>query len=502
MTTLEKLIEEYLEGCPTEGSRERMREQIERLQTDKERRQFVELRIEQRRQKEQERRPAKLHPLDAAPVEQAAPTPSGREQLTGQLTAHPDTPGIPEAEFERVAKTLQDAQMAGVPLTREALVSGGSPLEPGVAYTFDVERGLWQRSGWLGWVSGPVRRARKLVMQRLSTMRPEAIEWLWAGYLPLGKLSLLAGPPDMGKSTIAAWMAAEVTKGTWPGVYFGQPRNVIFRTSEDAYEDTVVPRLKAAGADLDRVMNVNVVGSSYEQLSLDPADEHLADLEVLMAGNDVALLISDPIGSRLGRIDTWKDSEVRQSLEPLAQIASQTRAAVLGVAHLNKSRGGGNERIMGSTAFVGVPRAVFMVARAPGDTYVLEPTKGNVGPKKSALSYRIVGAIGGVDERTGQDISTSRIEWLGETDKRVEDLLSGDSESSKPATKLQACTTWLQNWIDENGGCVVVGPTMAAAKVLGFKDSTVRRARDELGLEFEKRRNGLSQWKKPVRQKL
>lgn len=47
------------------------------------------------------------------------------------------------------------------------------------------------------------------------TMRP--IDWLWHGFLPRGMLTLLAGLPGCGKSTLALALATTVTNaGRWP----------------------------------------------------------------------------------------------------------------------------------------------------------------------------------------------------------------------------------------------------------------------------------------------
>ena len=84
--------------------------------------------------------------------------------------------------------------------------------------------------------------------------------WLWPGRIPRAKITVLDGDPGLGKSTITLDLAARVSSGhrmpycTEKCVGGG----VILLSAEDDASDTIVPRLKAAGADLE---NVHIVDS-------------------------------------------------------------------------------------------------------------------------------------------------------------------------------------------------------------------------------------------------
>jgi 5S rRNA maturation endonuclease (ribonuclease M5) len=82
-----------------------------------------------------------------------------------------------------------------------------------------------------------------------SAIKPRNIDWLWENHLPCNSLELLAGVPGAGKSQIQDGYAACVTTGvSWPDGANGQGRrNVIMMTAEDVLDDTLVPRLIAAG---------------------------------------------------------------------------------------------------------------------------------------------------------------------------------------------------------------------------------------------------------------
>ncbi|HEV7911790.1 MAG TPA: AAA family ATPase [Methylocella sp.] len=61
------------------------------------------------------------------------------------------------------------------------------------------------------------KRGGTTVMQDADTLEMETIEWLWLHWLALGKLHLIAGAPEAGKTTIALSLAATISSGShWP----------------------------------------------------------------------------------------------------------------------------------------------------------------------------------------------------------------------------------------------------------------------------------------------
>jgi hypothetical protein len=82
----------------------------------------------------------------------------------------------------------------------------------------------------------------------------------------------------------------------------GDPVSVIHMTAEDSWESTLVPRLTAAGADLDRIMNVEIAGDDGygEGLSL-PEDG--ADLRDAILQTGAMLVVIDPCRKENGGHD-------------------------------------------------------------------------------------------------------------------------------------------------------------------------------------------------------
>src|SRR5262252_3177824 len=136
-----------------------------------------------------------------------------------------------------------------------------------------------------------------LIAQCAADVTPEPVEWLWPGRIAIGKQTLVAGEPGLGKSQISIAMAAAVTTGgLWP---CGEGRaplgNVIILQAEDGVADTVVPRLMAAGADRKRVQLITaVLGPDGRRTFNLQADLELLEKEIARVGN-VRLAIIDPI---------------------------------------------------------------------------------------------------------------------------------------------------------------------------------------------------------------
>jgi len=96
----------------------------------------------------------------------------------------------------------------------------------------------------------PSTGKRAVTLLQGANIVEKPITWLWDGYLPSGKLTLLAGAGGTGKSTIAFNLAATVTNGSiWPdGTRCHVAGNVLIWSSEDDPADTIKPRLMAVGA--------------------------------------------------------------------------------------------------------------------------------------------------------------------------------------------------------------------------------------------------------------
>jgi len=177
------------------------------------------------------------------------------------------------------------------------------------------------------------RRVAVVQTIKLSTVRPRKLEWLWASRVPAGKITILTGKPQIGKSLISLDLAARVSSGKiLPGDGRARrPASVVLMTAEDDIEDTVVPRLMAAGADLDNILVISSIAGRWPLLG----DVHA--LAKTMERNKAVLLIVDPMTAYLGSTDAYSDAQVRAYLTPLTEAAKEGDFSVLLIRHPRKA---------------------------------------------------------------------------------------------------------------------------------------------------------------------
>src|SRR5262245_18136862 len=177
------------------------------------------------------------------------------------------------------------------------------------------------------------RKADSIEMICMADVEPRQIDWLWHNWIAIGKVSVLAGDGGQGKSTILCDLAARETTGqVWPdGTTGGEPGEVIILAAEDDVEDTLAPRLIAAGADMERVFNIRAVCTADGGRRSFNLQADLARLEERIASRNgaVRLVILDPVSSYLGKVDSHKNAEVRTVLEPLGEMAARLKVAVI-----------------------------------------------------------------------------------------------------------------------------------------------------------------------------
>lgn len=89
-----------------------------------------------------------------------------------------------------------------------------------------------------------------LEIVRASDIEPKEVKWLWYPYIPFGKVTLLQGDPGDGKSKFMLSLAALLSKGEalpFSDEEEREPITIIYQTTEDDADDTVVPRFNSAG---------------------------------------------------------------------------------------------------------------------------------------------------------------------------------------------------------------------------------------------------------------
>jgi AAA domain len=318
----------------------------------------------------------------------------------------------------------------------------------------------------------------KLVV-RLSDCQAERIAWLWPGYIPAAKLTLIDGDPSQGKSLMTLDLAARLSSGRpMPdGHAVGGAAPVVLVGSEDGLRDTVMPRLQAAGADLRGVhafAGRKQAAGTYRRPVL-PDDTHL--LQETIQENNARLVIVDPLMAFLSvRACSLNDQMIRQALAPLAQVAEDTGAAVLLVRHLTK--GGGQQALyrgLGSIGIIATVRSGLLVGRSPYDAAhrVLASTKSNLTEPPASQGF---------DIRAGEH-GQPVLHWTGAVDLYADDLIVFGAREH--GAMLRRARSFLEEVL-RNGPCSFL-EIEQKARAAGLAEKTLRRAKTELGVRSEQR---------------
>ncbi|TCT20276.1 AAA family ATPase [Thiobaca trueperi] len=320
-----------------------------------------------------------------------------------------------------------------------------------------------------------------------SSIKPEPIDWMWEGWIARGKVEVLAGAPGTGKTTLAMALAATLTiGGRWPDGTHAEPGHVLIWSGEDDPRDTLVPRLLAAGANLDRVHIVTGFIQGGQKRSFDPSKDalvladHIAEMDPLPA-----LLIVDPIVSAVAG-DSNKAAEVRRALQPLVDLAMLRRCAVLGISHFTKGSAGRDpvERVTGSLSFGALARVVLATARLSEDEgggRILARAKSNIGPDTGGFAYdlELHEPIPGIE--------TTRILWGDFLEGSARDLLAQAEASGADPEERSAIADAKEFLLAMlRDGPADVKKIQREARDDGHSPETLKRAKKALGVQSHK----------------
>jgi putative DNA primase/helicase len=336
----------------------------------------------------------------------------------------------------------------------------------------------------------PVEYATSVELLRGSDVKPEAVTWLWPGWLAAGKMHILGGAPGTGKTTIGMALAAIVTTGgRWPDGTVSPVGNVVIWSGEDDPTDTLVPRLILSGADRRRIYFIADVFDGAGRRPFDPARDMEPLQRKLAEIGDVRLLIVDPIVSAVAG-DSHKNAEVRRSLQPLADLAGSLRCALLGITHFSKGTGGRDpvERITGSLAFGAVPRVVMVAAKHQEEgedgrtVHLFLRAKSNIGPDDGGFEYDLQQA----ELKAHPGIFNSYTVWGDAVEGAARELLAtadATSDDGEGGTLADA-KSFLADLLAD--GPVGTKALRADADGAGYSWATIRRALKAIGAESHK----------------
>jgi putative DNA primase/helicase len=321
---------------------------------------------------------------------------------------------------------------------------------------------------------------------------PKKIVWLWSNRFAQ-KLNLIVGNPDEGKGLITYYIAACCTTGRdwFDATNMVGPSEVLLLNGEEDWDDTVVPRLMAAGADRSKVrwlkMSASKDGKIKEkELQL---DRDISALENFLEEHPtIRLVVVDPVSNYLGNAKMIDEQKIREVLTPLKEIANRRQITVICVMHLNKKvELDAIHRIGGAMAFVGVARMVWLVAPklnedgTASDESLMVKVKGNIVQRNlKGLSFKVNVNYVPIE---GEQVAVPYVEWVGDVEQKANEV-TGKSQkpAHRPAEQLPTCMAWLRHYLRDGAKLLVEDIEPAGKALHGFSSKTIQRAREGAGI--------------------
>ena len=205
--------------------------------------------------------------------------------------------------------------------------------------------------------------------QPLEVRRPRgvkrAVRWLWKGWLPMGKVTLLAGQGGVGKGTLMSYLVACATGcRPWPDGTRSPNGQALVVSTDDDEEDTLWPRLELSGVKADRVM-LPTTGGIPDWNALAERCRLIEDLRLVYIDVMQAGMASGKDGNSA--------VDVAEHMGRFAEIAKGAGAAVIVVHHTNKrtasriKEGDLSDLVRGSGAWTDAARMAWLYCRDDQD---------------------------------------------------------------------------------------------------------------------------------------
>jgi hypothetical protein len=331
----------------------------------------------------------------------------------------------------------------------------------------------------------------------LADVDVEPVEWLWDNRLAKGKITILGGDPDIGKSQISIDVAARLSRALhWPHGTRAPRGSTICLCSEDGVSDTVRPRAEAAGADLSQV---HVLESRLVKNNKVTRFNLQDDLDILAAAIDrvgnARLVNIDALTSYVGKVDNNSQSDIRQVLDPLSQFAEEKGVAILGIMHPPKgAQTNAIRSFAGSFAYVQSARLAFFVQKEQDtDRNLFLSVKNNLGPKATNKGYRIA------TKEISYGIIAPYVQWDdAPVDVTADQAIAQAAATRRGGSSLAEAKDFLRDLLDD--GPVDAKSVLEDAKKNGISERTLDRAKSDLKIKSAKDEgslDGIWKWRLP-----
>ena len=258
----------------------------------------------------------------------------------------------------------------------------------------------------------------------------DVTKFVWYPYIPERDYTVLMAPGGTGKTYFVCGVAAALSTGrALPGEDARKPSNVLIISAEDRGE-TLKKRLRASGADLERVFLLDC----RDSVGLNFTDK--MDLfQATVRQYNPSLVVVDPWHAFLGTtVDINRVNAVRPCFQKLANIARECSCGMILVSHVNKRSQGDNVNFAatGSTDFVNAARSALycITDDEDPDGRIIVHTKTNYAATGQSVKFRI-NENGGLDWNGFSDIDRNTMEQAARQRKTAGEVIREEQEQEK-----------------------------------------------------------------------
>ena len=308
-----------------------------------------------------------------------------------------------------------------------------------------------------------------LDMPTLADFEEKEQEWLVHGYIPKGCVTLLCSDGGVGKTSIWCDTVAKLTSGKMTvfdkalGIPWTSQEHldVMYFSKEDATEEVLKKRLRAAGADQKHVRLFALGDPRLEKIWYGSAM-----LKKLIKKYRPAFVVFDALQSFLPEgVDMAKRKDMRDALAPLNQLGAEFGTAFMLIMHTNKSSNSGRQRMADSSDIWDLGRSALMAGHTKDkDIMYLSHEKCNYGRLQKTILFSI--------------LDQNVVEFKGTTWRRDRDYMAESQMVFNSPRKDEAKSFIIDQLHDGNRH--EIRAIEEAGKAAGIAKSTLEDARAEL----------------------
>ena len=320
-------------------------------------------------------------------------------------------------------------------------------------------------------------RVKAALFETMTTVEEEQTDFLWRNRIPRGKLTLFDGDPGIGKSYTALAIAAALSNGA--ALPFDKepeaPLKSWIISAEDGPADTIKPRLRKLGADMD------LIAIPHRKLNLTPGQITPSLIDSFLQQFPAAFMVIDPIIAFASRRNTDKASDVRELLTPLAALAERHKTAIVLIRHLNKAtQSKALYRGQGSIDFAAACRSAFIFAQDANnpERRLMAHSKSSLAQLQPTIEFFIEGSGG--------------FRWGDQTADTADDALgTGEPKRERESQQLDGAKRFLEELLGH--GPKPSNDVKGKAREAGISNATLWRAKELLDVRASKER-GTGEW--------